>query len=87
MGQSCLDVVRCKRWIRLENLLFRHTVGKILDDESHPDTCTADARLTEAYVRIDRDALQQTFALDDTDVARLFELAGEKAPLPPTEAP
>jgi len=31
-------------------------------------------------------ALQQKFELEDADVARLFELAGEKAPLPPTEA-
>lgn len=32
-------------------------------------------------------ALQETFELDDTDVARLYELAGEKAPLPPTTQP
>ena len=31
-------------------------------------------------------ALQQKFELEDADVARLFELAGERAPLPPTEA-
>jgi uncharacterized tellurite resistance protein B-like protein len=31
-------------------------------------------------------ALQRTFELDDTEVARLFELAGDEAPLPPTEA-
>ncbi|HKC60486.1 MAG TPA: tellurite resistance TerB family protein [Myxococcales bacterium] len=31
-------------------------------------------------------ALQKTFELDDADVARLYELAGENAPLPPTEA-
>lgn len=30
-------------------------------------------------------ALQQTFELDDAEVARLYELAGEKAPLPPTQ--
>jgi uncharacterized tellurite resistance protein B-like protein len=30
-------------------------------------------------------ALQQTFELDDAEVAKLFELAVEKAPLPPTE--
>jgi uncharacterized tellurite resistance protein B-like protein len=29
-------------------------------------------------------ALQETFDLGDDDVARLFELAGERAPLPPT---
>jgi uncharacterized tellurite resistance protein B-like protein len=31
-------------------------------------------------------ALQKTFELDDADVARLYELAAENAPLPPTEA-
>ena len=31
-------------------------------------------------------ALQEHFGLDDSDVARLFELAEEKAPLPPTTA-
>jgi hypothetical protein len=31
-------------------------------------------------------ALQQVFGLADEDVARLFELAEEKAPLPPTQA-
>jgi hypothetical protein len=31
-------------------------------------------------------ALQEQFELDDAEVARLFELAGERAPLPPTEA-
>ena len=31
-------------------------------------------------------ALQQSFGLDDSDVARLFELAVERAPLPPTKA-
>jgi uncharacterized tellurite resistance protein B-like protein len=31
-------------------------------------------------------ALQETFDLGDDDVARLFELAGERAPLPPTES-
>ena len=30
-------------------------------------------------------ALQEMFELDDADVARLYELAGEKAPLPPTQ--
>jgi uncharacterized tellurite resistance protein B-like protein len=30
-------------------------------------------------------ALQQTFELDDADVARLYEAAGEKGPLPPTQ--
>src|SRR5205823_3413562 len=31
-------------------------------------------------------ALQKAFELDDSDVARLYELASENAPLPPTQA-
>ena len=44
----------------------------------------ADARTPASELEFLK-ALQQSFELDDSEVARLFELAGEKAPLPPTD--
>ena len=45
----------------------------------------ADRRTPPSELRFLK-ALQETFDLGDDDVARLFELAGESAPLPPTES-
>jgi uncharacterized tellurite resistance protein B-like protein len=45
----------------------------------------ADRRTPPSELRFLK-ALQETFDLGDDDVARLFELAGERAPLPPTES-
>jgi|SRR5450756_1596768 len=58
VGDAGEDVILREARISLEDVCHALAGGEEIQDEGHPDPMSADARLSETYVRVNRDAGQ-----------------------------
>ena len=62
VGDACLNVGFRQAGIVLQNFRSRGAACEQIEDEGNPNAMPADARLAEATLRIDPDALEKFFA-------------------------
>src|SRR5258708_1016767 len=68
VGDAGADVGLVDTWIAAQDFLGAHSVRKQVENQGYPDSVPADARLSEAHVRVDRYAGKQLSSRHDGTV-------------------
>src|SRR5262245_53558037 len=79
VGNGSADVIQRQWRILFDDLFWRHTLGKIIQDDGDHDSSSADARLTVAHVRVDIDSLVPV-PHDDSLLLRQASIPDESRP-------